>query len=106
MKQPSGRTISFSVLTRAQYECRYVPMELVHAQRVSAAVRAEMARTRTPQASLARALGITQQSVSRRLNGHTPFTLDEVVVAADLLGVDRALLLDPPVSRRQLEVQL
>ncbi len=61
-----------------------------------------MARTRTSQTLLARALGVTQQSVSRRLRGHTAFSIDEVVIAADLLGVERALLLDPPLSRREL----
>ena len=57
-------------------------------------VRAVMARTRTTQHMLAGALGLSQQSVSRRLAGLTPFALDELDVVARVLDVPVATLLD------------
>lgn len=64
-----------------------------HTERVAAAVRAEMARRRVTQQTVADRLGITQMSVSRRLRGLTPFTAGEVLMVADLLGVDPATLM-------------
>lgn len=56
-----------------------------------------MARCRIPQIKVAEALGISQVAVSRRLNGHVPFTVTELDVVAGLLGVTAALLVSPPV---------
>lgn len=55
-------------------------------QRVAAVVRGEMARYEITQARLATILGITQQSVSRKRSGQTPYTLDELDVIAPLLA--------------------
>nr|WP_297429770.1 helix-turn-helix transcriptional regulator [uncultured Actinotalea sp.] len=55
-------------------------------QRVAAVVRGEMARYQITQARLASALGIAQQSVSRKRSGRTPWTLDELEVIAPLFG--------------------
>lgn len=52
-----------------------------------------MARRRVSQATIAAALGITQQAVSQKLNGRRPLVLDEVLVIADQLGVPVAALL-------------
>lgn len=50
-------------------------------------VRAEMARQRKSGIELASLLNLSQQSVSRRLNAETDFSLDELAVVADWLGV-------------------
>jgi len=50
------------------------------------AIRAEMARNRTKQADIATALGVSQQSVSRRLCGTVPLTWEEVDVIAATIG--------------------
>lgn len=55
---------------------------------VAAEVRAAMARRRVTQAQLAAALGITQGPMSRRLSGHTPFDIVELVRIAELLEAD------------------
>jgi len=50
-------------------------------------VRAEMARQRKSGIELASLLNLSQQSVSRRLNAETDFSLDELAAVADWLGV-------------------
>jgi transcriptional regulator with XRE-family HTH domain len=50
-------------------------------------IRAEMARQRVTQQELGRQLGLTGASVSRRLTGLTPFTIDEISRIAGLLKV-------------------
>jgi transcriptional regulator with XRE-family HTH domain len=47
-----------------------------------------MKRQRIRQPVIAAALGLSQASVSRKLTGHTPLTVDELAVVADVLGVD------------------
>lgn len=65
--------------------------------RVAANIRAELARHRTSGSALARHLGIPQSAVSRRLNGHVAFDLDQLPAIAEFLGVPvAALLADPP----------
>lgn len=61
---------------------------------VGANVRAEMARRNVRQGALAKALGISQPSVSARLSGAVPFDVDELRAVADLLGVGMCGLLD------------
>lgn len=56
-------------------------------ERIAANVRAEVARQRKTQAQLAGRLGITQQAMSRRLHGFTPFSVDELAIVADEVGV-------------------
>lgn len=55
-------------------------------ERVAAVVRGEMARYDVSQARMSLILGITQQSVSRKRSGQTPYTLDELEIIAPLFG--------------------
>lgn len=50
-------------------------------------VRAEMARRGLSQKALGKEVGLSQASLSLRLNGHVAFTLDELVRIAAVLGV-------------------
>lgn len=52
-----------------------------------------MARRKASQSALAERLGVHQMSVSRRLNGRTPFTAAEILVVAEFLDVDPAILM-------------
>lgn len=56
-------------------------------------VRAELARRKIDQTAVATALGVSQAGASRRLSGVTPFTINELVIIADLLGLPIARLL-------------
>lgn len=60
------------------------------AQRVADTVRAEVARRRLSQVKLAEQVGIRQQALSRRLNGTTPFRIDELARIADALNIPLA----------------
>lgn len=62
-------------------------------RRVAGEVRAHLARRQLSGKQLATALGVSQFSVSRRLRGEVPFSVDELSVAADFLGVDLSDLL-------------
>jgi hypothetical protein len=59
---------------------------------IVAAVRAEMASQERRLHELREPLGLSWPTVSGRLNGHTPFTLDEIAKIADFLGVTVAYL--------------
>jgi transcriptional regulator with XRE-family HTH domain len=50
-------------------------------------VRAEAARARFTQGRIAELLGVSQQAVSDRMKGRTPFTVDELALLADEFGV-------------------
>jgi transcriptional regulator with XRE-family HTH domain len=75
-------------------------------------VKAAMARFDLRQADLAKVLGITQSSASRKLKGHTPFTFDELDVLADWFSTTPQVLmgfaLEPrpqnPASKKFLTV--
>lgn len=54
---------------------------------VAANVRAALARRRIQQQEFAETIGWPRIRLSRRINGHTQFTIDDVVVIADALGV-------------------
>lgn len=54
---------------------------------VAAGVRAELARQRRTQLEVAELLDTTQVTVSRKLNGHTPFTVNELYRLAGWLAV-------------------
>lgn len=56
-------------------------------------VRAEMIRHGKKQASIAAGLGLSQAAVSHRLNGRTPWDVNELAAIAGLLGVPLATLL-------------
>jgi len=60
------------------------------AQRVTAEVRAEMARQRKSQTAIAKALNMSQVAVSRRLRGEVDFTVTDLARLADVLGVPLA----------------
>jgi len=62
-------------------------------QRVAANVRAEMARLGVTQTQLAEALHITQQSVSAKRSGKTPFTVNELDIIAPMLQMTVAELI-------------
>lgn len=65
-----------------------VPVSIVTpSEAVAAEVRAFMARKRISQTTAAAALGIGQSSMSRRLNGTAPFTVDELYRLADLFQI-------------------
>lgn len=60
---------------------------------VGANVRAELARRSLTQDDLARHLGLPQPAVSRRIRGLTPWTVDELVSAAEFFDVAPVVLL-------------
>lgn len=64
----------------------------VAARRFADEVRAELARQRRTAAELALAVGITQHTIGRRLNGVTPFNAVEMALAARFLGVSLPVL--------------
>lgn len=55
---------------------------------VAAEVRAALARSQIRQGEVAEALSLSRASVSRRLKGERPFTVPELLVVADLVGVN------------------
>lgn len=57
------------------------------ALRVANNIRAEVARRRLSQVKLAEQVGIRQQALSRRLNGTTPFRIDELARIAEVLDM-------------------
>lgn len=63
-------------------------------------VRAEMSRQGISQVELAKAIGIAQNSISRRLTGKVPFSLPEIESIAQVLDVPVDQLL--PAIRRAL----
>lgn len=71
-------------------------------QRVAAEIRAWKGRSGLSQERMAELLGIAQQGVSRRLNGYTPFTIDEIAILAEAFGIRPAVLLgEPPTPLEQ-----
>lgn len=69
------------------------PTEDALRDRIAANVRAEVARRRIPIAQIIELLGFNRPSVSRRLNGHSPFYAHEIVMLAQLMDVPAASLL-------------
>ena len=60
---------------------------------VAANIRAEIARRGLQQAEVAKALGISQQSVSLKIHGRRPLALDEIAGFAALFGMEAYELL-------------
>lgn len=54
---------------------------------VAGRVRGIAAERRVSHAQLADTLGVTKMSMSRRMNGHTPFTAEELIRISEPLGV-------------------
>lgn len=65
---------------------------------IGEAVHAAMWRAHVTQTQLARALGIDQAAVSRRLRGRTAWKVSEIRLTAALVGVRVAELLPPEVE--------
>lgn len=56
--------------------------------KIAAEVRAEIARQNKPTREIAEAIGVrTRQSMSMRLKGEKPFTVEELMRLAEVLGV-------------------
>ena len=62
---------------------------------VSGEVRAWMARRDVKQEALAKALGMTQPSLSMRLRGRTRWTIQDLVIVSKTLDVPVSVLLAP-----------
>ena len=62
-------------------------------RQIASNVRAEMARAAVTQTRMGQDLRFSQQSISRRLNGHVPFTVDELDVIAEYLGLPLSALI-------------
>lgn len=60
---------------------------------VAANVRAELARKGLSQRALADVLGKSQTYIYRRLNGETPFTIDDLALIAGHLEIPLAALI-------------
>ena len=68
-------------------------------QRITAAaVRSNLARTPITITQAAWALGISRSTLSRKVNGHTPFKAEEIRTLAGLMGIQPAELLGPDQS--------
>lgn len=66
------------------------------ADRVSASVRAELARVRISGKQLARDLGIPYPILARRLNGEVAFRADQLARIAEYLDIPVQRLYGPP----------
>ena len=62
-------------------------MEHTVSAAVGANVRAELARRGLSQTDLAKHLGMSQTSISKRLRGEVSFNVDETAAAAEFLGL-------------------
>ena len=62
---------------------------------VSGEVKAWMARHDVKQEALAKALGMTQPSLSMRLRGRTRWTIQDLVIVSKTLDVPVSVLLEP-----------
>ena len=81
----SGRTLQ-AMSTEAT---QLVPLhERPLHERVAAVIRSERATYQVLQADIARALGVSQQTVSEKLGGKVAITLDELGVIAPLFGLE------------------
>ncbi|WP_417556214.1 helix-turn-helix domain-containing protein [Microbacterium sp.] len=68
-------------------------------QMVADEVRAEMARQRKTAAELAIAIGVTQHTVGRRLNGSTPFNIFELARVAECFGLTTDVIVSRALQR-------
>lgn len=62
-------------------------------ERVAAEIRAELARQKISQTTVAIVLGVSQASASRRLSGETPMDVNDLIKLAELLRVPVARFL-------------
>jgi plasmid maintenance system antidote protein VapI len=57
---------------------------------IAAEVRAALARAQIPNVAVAKAIDVHPGTASRKVNGRAPLTVEELLVIADLAGVDVA----------------
>ena len=76
-------------------------MNTTNQQITAAAVRSNLARTYTTITNAATELGISRSTLSRKVNGHTPFKADEIRILADIMGIHPAELLGPDQELRE-----
>ena len=73
---------------------RVVSRSMTSTTKAAAAnIRAELGRQDMSRAALARQLGVTEMWLSRRINAHTPITVDELAMIAAALDVTPVALL-------------
>lgn len=65
---------------------------------VAAKIRGAAAEKRVSQAQIANMLHTSRMAVSRRMNGHVPFTSDELIVLSQALGVPVATFFGEAVA--------
>lgn len=70
---------------------------------LAGAVRAEMGRRKLPLHKLKEPLGLSWPTISGRLNGHTPFTSDEIDSIATFLGMSAYELISSADPRRSAQ---
>lgn len=63
-------------------------------EHIAAEVRAGLARKKMTQRELAEQLGMGLPTLSRRLNGHTPFNTDELLAISSALGIAFAMFFE------------
>ena len=68
---------------------------------IAAAVLAELGRQGKKRTDLTIPLGLSRPTVSGRLNGHTPFTADELDKVASFLGITAYDLIDSAALGRR-----
>lgn len=68
---------------------------------IASAVRAELGRQGKKLTDLTSPLGLSRPTVSGRLNGHTPFTADELDKIASFLGLTAYDLIDSAALGRR-----
>ncbi|WP_026937829.1 helix-turn-helix domain-containing protein [Gulosibacter molinativorax] len=61
-------------------------------KRIAAEVRAIIARDQLSQSVVAKAANLSDSQFSRRLNGHIPFSADEVAAIAKAIGTNVSVL--------------
>lgn len=57
-------------------------------QRVAARVRVKLEEANRPRGDVARIIGASRSAASRKVNGHVPFTVDDLFAIAGDLGVE------------------
>ncbi|GAB3125752.1 helix-turn-helix domain-containing protein [Glaciibacter psychrotolerans] len=72
------------------------PEQTSHRNNVAAAVRAHMGVRQIKDAALAREIGMTQSTMSRRTNGEMPFDVDELGRIARVFGISLVELISMP----------
>ncbi len=81
-----------------------IPDEAETARRFADEVRGELARQRRTAAELALAIGVTQQTIGRRLSGATPFNAIEMAHVAGFLDVGLPTLWERATTPRSRAV--